>query len=354
MKSKRLLKLSVGIGLALVLALSLALGCAPAPAPAPAAPAMEPQKWAYLTLRSNLEVFGDAVTQEALDRIEERTNGLLDIESSVVGALPIKPADQLRAVSDGEVEMCYAHGDWHAADFPLFGLTSVPYITFNELEKLQVYQAIKPILERELNKMNVHILCHHAKAETGFWTTEPIDNIMDLGGRKMRAQAKIYAMMCEAMNAIPVPVDWSEVYTSLQRGLVKGVFTGYDSVSSAKLQEVAPYCHNIGLSSLLPFIMVNKEKWDALPCDVQKIVMEELHFAMMAIQAHAPQSIAEEVKHQLATGLKSYDAEPPEGWFEFMAEKVTKPLVAEEVEKCGPVGEEVLKVMEQTLGRKLL
>jgi len=67
-----------------------------------------------------------------------------------------------------------------------------------------------------------------------------------------------------------------------------------------------------------------------------------------------PMSVQEEVEKQLATGLKHYEPSPPEGWFEFMAEKVTKPLLAEELEKCGAVGQEVITVIEQALGRKVL
>ena len=66
-------------------------------------------------------------------------------------------------------------------------------------------------------------------------------------GRKCRAQAKKYVYLNEALNAVPVPVEWAEAYTSLQRGIVKGIFTGYDSFSSGKMQEVACYGHNIGM-----------------------------------------------------------------------------------------------------------
>lgn len=304
--------------------------------------------------RGNISAFSDVATENAFVRIKERTNGFLDIKTIPNGAMPIKQNDQLRAVSDGQIEMCLGQGDYHSGDFPLWGITNIAYLAQNQLEKALIANATRPIFERELNKMNVHILAYQPYVGVGFWTTEPFDNITDLEGRKVRAQAKIYSTMAEAMNGVGVPVEWAETYTSLQRGLVKGVFTGFDSVTGAKLHEVAPYATDIKMSSLLPFIVVNKGKWDALPDDVKIIVMEELNDAMVIIQAQVPESIKEEIAKQLASGLKEFNSDPPEGWFELMAEKVTKPMLIEEVAKSGALGEDIVNAIEKALGRKIL
>jgi len=304
--------------------------------------------------RGNISAFSDVVTENAYVRIKERTNGFLDIKTVPNGALPIKQNDQLRAVSDGQLEMCLGQGDYHSGDFPLWGITNISYLAQNQLEKAQIAEACRPIFESELNKMDVHILAYQPYVGVGFWTTEPFDNIMDMGGEKVRAQAKIYVTMLEAMNGVGVPVEWAECYTSLQRGLVKGVFTGFDSVTSAKLYEVAPYCTDIKQSALLPFIVVNKGKWDALPDDVKIIVLEELRDAMVVIQAQVPESIKGEIAKQMAGGLKEFNSDPPEGWFELMAEKVTKPVLIEEVAKCGALGQDVVNAIEKALGRKIL
>jgi len=124
-------------------------------------------------------------------------------------------------------------------------------------------------------------LVYRPYGEVGFWTTEPIKNITNVEGRKLRAQAKVFADMTKAMGGIPVNVEWGEIYTALQRGLVKGIFTGYGSFSSAKLQEVAPYAHRIFLSNQFSFIAVNKKLWDNLPTEVQMIVLEELGRTMV-------------------------------------------------------------------------
>ena len=65
--------------------------------------AMDPQKWSMLIVRPNLDAFDDQQTQAAFDRIKERTNGELDMKIAFIGSLPIKEAEWLRAVGNGEV-----------------------------------------------------------------------------------------------------------------------------------------------------------------------------------------------------------------------------------------------------------
>jgi TRAP-type C4-dicarboxylate transport system substrate-binding protein len=315
---------------------------------------MKPQKWNYIMFRGNLTTFSDAHTQQAFDRIKSRTNGVLDIQTHPNGALPIKGPDQLRAVSEGQLEMCLAQGDYHAGDFTPFGIINVPFIARDQREKALVFEAVYPILQRELHKRNVHILAYQPYVGTEFVITDKVENIMDLGKRKIRAQAMVYSMIVEACKGVPVPIEWPETYAALQRGVVKGVMSGFDSITSAKIMEVAPYAHNIGMSHLFCMIVVNKQKWDSLPDDIKLIAMEELGNSMTAIQAQVSLNIDEEVEKQKKSGLKSYTANPPQGWFELMGEKVTKPLLLQELKKSGAIGQEMLQAIEKVLGRKII
>ena len=201
---------------------------------------MEPQKWSFMLHRSNLSSFDDFQQQEAFNRIKEHTNGLLDIITVFTGSLPIKSEEWLRAVAKGDIEMCVVLGDYHAGDFPLLGLLQTPFLFRSQVEINMAVVASWPILQREANKLGIQLLVYRPYGEVGFWTTEPIKNITNVEGRKLRAQAKVFADMTKAMGGVPVNVEWGETYTALQRGLVKGIFTGYGSFSSAKYRRI--YC----------------------------------------------------------------------------------------------------------------
>ena len=313
----------------------------------------KPQKWSFMILRSNLSSFDDIQLNNAFERIKKRTNGALDIQIVFSGSLPIKSDEWLRAVGNGDLEGCVVVGHYHSGDMPILGILDTPFVFRSQLEKAQAAAAGWPILQSEANKRGVELIAYIPSVEAGFWTTEPIANILDLGGRKIRAQAKLYVNMIKVMNGVPVPVEWGETYPALQRGLVKGIFTGYDSFTSAKLMEVAPYAHRINLHAAFYFAGVNKALWDKLSPDMRLIVLDEIARAMVVVQANMPNVIENEIRKQKEGGLKSYEPEPPAQWGEVMAEKVTKPLLAEEMAKCGDVGQQLVTVIEKALGRKL-
>jgi TRAP-type C4-dicarboxylate transport system substrate-binding protein len=313
---------------------------------------MEPQEWCYIITRGNLNALDDAETQKAWDRVKERTDGLLTVTSIPNGALPIAANDQLRAVSEGQLEMFLANGAYHVGDFPLLGPMYAPYLTFNQLEKAYVWQAARPVLERELNKINLHAITYIPYAEAGLWAKYPVD-IMNMDGIKMRSVGRDFEFIVKAMRGTPVEVAWPEVYTALQTGLVDTCITGYHSFSTIRGFEQAPYCYNIGFSNPFWFVCANKEKWDSLPADVQVIIMEELSDTMTLIQAATGKNVEKEIAFQMANGLISYEPTPPEGFFERMAEEVTKPRLAESLEAAGPAGLEMIEAIEAALGRSL-
>lgn len=317
------------------------------------ASAQSPQKWSVIITRPNLNAFDDAQQQAAFDRIRVRTGGALDINTAPIGSLPIKDTEWLRALSAGDLSMSTLVGDYHAGDFPLLGLLQTPFLFRDEVEKRIAITAAFPILEREANKLNIHLLVARPFPEIGFWTTEPISNLTDLAKRPIRAQAKLYSDIVEAAGGVPVPVAFAEAYTALQRGLVKGIFTGYASITGSKIHEVAPYAYGIGLNNQIYLLAANKAKWDALPDKVKLIAMEELGLANQTIQASIPGAISSEIAVQTAGGLKGYKAEPGNAWFSLMSEKIVKPTLNSELARSGPAGEEVLTAIEAAIKRKL-
>ena len=315
--------------------------------------AQSPQKWSIMIFRTNLNAFDDAQQQKAFDRINERTDGFLDVTTIFSGSLPIKNSEWFRAVSKGDLDGAVIVGDYHAGDFPLLGLIQTPFLLRDQVEKNLAIIATFSQMQREANKLNIQFLAERPFGESGFWSTEPIADITNMEGRKLRAQAKSYSDIIEATNGVPVPVAWAEAYTALQRGLVKGIFTGYDSVTGAKIHEVAPYAHRTYLSNGFAYIGVNKDNWDALPVKVQAIVHEELGRAMQVIQANVPKIISDEISKQRAGGLKKWDSEPPKTWFDTMSKHVAIPTLTEELKKTGPAGEELIKTIEEAIGRKV-
>jgi len=320
-------------------------------APAPEE-VMKPQQWDCMIYMAGITTFHDIEKQKAFDRIKERTGGLLDIRSVPQGGLPIKSEDWLRAIGTGELAMCEASGGYHSGDFPMLGIVDVPYIYSTKLQKRMVYEACRPIFQRELHKEGVHMLGYRPAFTLALATTKPVD-VMDLKGTKIRSYSLGSAKTIEAMGGTPVPIAWAEVYSGLEKGVADGVISGADSLFSAKMYEVAPYFYNTGPLHGHWWLAVSLELWESLPKDVQNIVNEELTawqgLSLIYSQMEIP-GIFDNIEAE--TGIPA--GQPTQAFFDMMIEKVTKPFMVEELEKTGePLATEIITAMEEALGKKL-
>ena len=350
------------LGVVLVLALSLVVSCAaPAPAPAPAqtvtvtapAPTMEPQKWDMITSAATLEDYTEQLWVEATERIKVRTDGLLDIRYVPNGALPIKPEDWLRAVSDGELAICNIVAGYHAGDYPILAFLEVPLVYTNMLEREIVYREVLPVYEREMAKENIKLLPLWLAGGYAMVTREPVD-LMNLDGTQIRTYGTTVPKILEATGGVGVPIAWSEAYTALERGVVDGILTGVHGIYGANMHKLCPHIYDTGMVIDPDPWAINKELWDALPKDIQNIVSEELGMASRANSLYAYMNQQEVFNMMLAEAGPdgTFEVAPPE-YIDTIREKVTKVMLAELLAETGTAGSDVVAAMEKATGATL-
>lgn len=70
----------------------------------------------------------------------------------------------------------------------------------------------------------------------------PIDTVADFKGLKLRViQDKLFLDMFNSLDAKPITISWSDVYTSLETGVVDGTDTVLTSANMAAFYEVQKY-----------------------------------------------------------------------------------------------------------------
>lgn len=103
-----------------------------------------------------------------------------------------------------------------------------------------------------------------------------ITKLSDLKGLSIRGAGETSAIdaALKAVDATPVGMPATEVYTSLQRGVVAGQMTfGFMDGPSWGIEEVTEYWVDPGFGPFAaPFLLMNEETWQGLPEDLQEIV----------------------------------------------------------------------------------
>jgi len=108
-------------------------------------------------------------------------------------------------------------------------------------------------------------------------STRPVKTAGDLKGLKLRVPAApMLTSLFTALGASPTPINFNEVYSSLQTKLVEGQENPLAIISTARLYEVQKFCSMSNHVWDAYWILGNRRAIERLPKDIQEIVRREL------------------------------------------------------------------------------
>lgn len=210
-----------------------------------------------------------------LDELQKRSNGDISVRYYWAGSLN-KVGEHLGAVRDGTSEITIISPGYYQAEMPVTrGLEW--YFRVDRADSLQrvcqdVYENFAPLRQEWEQRHRSKVL---------YWTNwnyaplvmrKPISSLADLKGKKIRAYG-VGTDVIERLGGIAVPMVAGEVYQSLERGVLDGVY-GFDFVTAVayKLHEIAPNFYDIGDGAHAPALTVmNRQVWEGLSPANQKI-----------------------------------------------------------------------------------
>lgn len=127
----------------------------------------------------------------------------------------------------------------------------------------------------------------------------PVNTLADLRGLKLRLrEIAIEIETFKALGAVPVPIPWPEVYTSVQTGVVDGLEHSLFYILSAKLYEVAKYvsltAHVHGGKGLL----MSMKKFTSLSAEHQRAIVDSAE-AVIPVGNNFVDQMVEEAQREL-------------------------------------------------------
>jgi tripartite ATP-independent transporter DctP family solute receptor len=208
--------------------------------------------------------------------ISERSKG--EIAAEFKGAtLLTKEIDVMNAVKAGNVAIGSPAGG-SATLFPEMGAFIVSYL-ISSYE--QAYKILNGKVGDRLDKIfqekyGVKILYFYDFGFRHFWLNkQPIVQPKDLRGIKLRVQpSKVFADCVNGLGAVAVPMQWNEVITAAQQGVIDGADLPVVNMVTLKAYEVSKYYsmtyHNYGST----LVGMNLGIWNSLRPDQQKMITD--------------------------------------------------------------------------------
>lgn len=216
--------------------------------------------------------------QEALNRIREATNGRVDIKLFPANQLG-SDTDLLSQVRSGGVEFFNQSSAVLATLAPAAGIVNTGF-AFPDYET--VWRAMDgelgSFVRAKIGETGLISVCK--VWDNGFRhvtsSTREIRKPEDLKGFKIRVpQAPMLTSLFKALDAGPAPINFNELYSSLQTKVVEGQENPLPIIATAKLYEVQKSLSLTGHVWDGYWILGNRRAWQRLPDDLRAIVEKE-------------------------------------------------------------------------------
>jgi tripartite ATP-independent transporter DctP family solute receptor len=134
--------------------------------------------------------------------------------------------------------------------------------------------------------------------------SKPINTPDDLKGVKIRLPvAPLFIALFQHLGASPTPINFGEVYSALQTGLVDGQENPLILIDTAKLYEVQKYCSMTNHIWVGLHVSFNTAAWKRLPSDLQAIAYKNFSAAALAERADWQVMDKTEIDKMKAGGL---------------------------------------------------
>lgn len=209
--------------------------------------------------------------------VEEKTDGSVKVEIHPNATLGSE-GEAIEQVMEGTIEMTTVAADSSLANvIPEMNLFGLPYL-FEDRD--HVYS----VLDGEIGDELLALADVKNAKGLGYWEVgfrhltnnkKEINVPEDVNGLKIRVQpAPVWEDHMKALGASPTPVDFNELYSSLDQGVVDGQENPLPTIDSMRFYEVQKYVSLTAHTYTPAVILMNSSVWEGLGKEQQKLVQE--------------------------------------------------------------------------------
>ncbi|HHW30244.1 MAG TPA: TRAP transporter substrate-binding protein [Clostridiaceae bacterium] len=263
--------------------------------------------------------------------VKTKTNGQIIIS--------VFPSDQLgNQMESTEGTMLGTHDMVLTSDMvlsnwvPEMGILNLPFLFKDNTH-------LRKVLDGEIGQKFADLITPTGAFCLAFWdngfrhitnSKRPINSPEDVKGLKIRVpEGEVYLDTFTALGAIPTVISFGELYSALQLNTVDGQENPPAHIITQKFYEVQKYVARTGHIHSCSPLLINKKKFDALPSDLQKILVDSAKEYAIKHTQYVEELEAEQWKEIEANGMEITD--PDKAPFE----EAVQPVIEKARKKFG-------------------
>ena len=206
--------------------------------------------------------------------VEELTEGRVTIDIYSGGALIGGPTNQYDGAVTGVTDIAFAMQGYTAGKFPLTSVVELPNMVTSATEGSAVLWELFeefPEIAAEYSDVKVLSLWTHDTGQV-MTTEKQILTMADFTGLTIRAPTSTHVTMVEAWGAAASSIPVSELYTSLETGVVDGCVIAFSGVKSFGLGPVINYITVGDFYVATMCLVMHLDSWNEISAGDQAII----------------------------------------------------------------------------------
>ena len=156
--------------------------------------------------------------------------------------------------------------------------------------------AARPHYAAAFAKGNQMLLLTEPWTPVGIWSKQPIRSGADMQGLKIRTYDKNGTITLKNIGAAAIQMSWADVVPALSTNAIEAVLTSEEGGLSANFQEFLNHYHYVNFTMGSNMVHMNRDVFDALPEDLQKILLDTASEVEDELWARSQHRIDQNVK----------------------------------------------------------
>ncbi|GEA52122.1 C4-dicarboxylate ABC transporter [Vibrio inusitatus NBRC 102082] len=201
---------------------------------------------------------GQLLTQFA-EAVDHRTEGRVSFRIYWNGTLGGQE-QYIQQVQSGVIDAGLINSGTLENLVPQIGVLNLPYIfrSTEEFESTMTNPEVTQLIQEATSDRNLNTLGFLNNGFRSVYTTKNVQNLDDLKGLKIRTvPSDTYIKTFRAFGAVATPMDFSEIYSALQQGVIDGAEGGLGALWELNFGEVTKYAIRTEHTRLTDFVLAS-------------------------------------------------------------------------------------------------
>jgi TRAP-type C4-dicarboxylate transport system substrate-binding protein len=198
------------------------------------------------------------------EQVREKSDGSVIVQTSYDAAKGYKSADMVDAVQSRKIDAGDAFAGGLANKYPIFGISSLPFLA-DSLDKARALRdASRPAYERFLAAHGQKLLYTTPWPPSGIWSKSPIKTVADLKALSIRTYDDVSQTTMTRAGAKALNISFADAMPRIAAGDVNAVLSSGDGGAGRKLWQYLPYFTEVNYAMPLSVATMNLQAYESL------------------------------------------------------------------------------------------